>query len=417
MANNLGTTRRNAFLNGALNALVAALLPLVVLILGAIIVMLADYSGGGRWIDSIRGALDVWFVMHGVGISIAKGTIAGLATPAFVFQLAPLGSIALIYFFGRRAAKSFMESEELWPGWIGAIFAYGVVAFVLTPLASTKAIAPVSGQAVFLPPLVFGAAVVLTTLFTKRSRTNSREREAFDRWHEGFADRNWFFGSIGAPVLRAGTAVVVGLVAVAGVLLALLLLFNWIGVIRLYESLQATLAGGFTLTLGQLAYLPNFVIYVVSWLTGTGFSIGTGSHVSPLGTELGPIPVLPVFGAIPAGQLGFGLMAVAVPIAIAFVATVGIKNHAEAVRFNFANPLAAALSVGLGVGFVAAVELGVLGFLASGSLGPERLSFFGVNPWMLALVTFVEVVPAATLAAFYSAKPQKANPIPDHLKR
>jgi hypothetical protein len=417
VANNLGASRRNAFLNGALNALVLAVVPLLVFIIGSLVVMLADYSGSGRWVDSIRGGLDIWYVMHGVGLSVSKGNIAGVATPAFVFQLAPLGTIALVYLFGRRTAKSFSGSEELWPGWVGAIATYWLIAFFLTPLASTKSVAPVASQAAFLPALVFGASVILTGLFTRTGRGASREREAFYRWIDGFAERNWYLGSLGTPVLRAGSGIVAGLVAVSSLVLGILLLLNWIGVIRLYESLQSTLAGGFALTLGQLAYLPNFVVYTASWFTGTGFSIGTGSHVSPMGTELGPIPVLPVFGAIPAGAVSFGIIAIAVPIAISFFATAAIKRHAEAVRFNFASPLAAALSVGLGVGLVAAVELGVLGFSASGSLGPDRLSFFGVNPWMLALVTFVEVVPAATLAAFYSAKPQKANPIPEHLKR
>jgi hypothetical protein len=40
-----------------------------------------------------------------------------------------------------------------------------------------------------------------------------------------------------------------------------------------------------------------------------------------------------------------------------------------------------------------------------------------VNPWILALVTFIEVAPAATLAAFYSTRPQQASPIPEQLKR
>ena len=66
---------------------------------------------------------------------------------------------------------------------------------------------------------------------------------------------------------------------------------------------------------------------------------------------------------------------------------------------------------------MAAVEMLFLGWFASGGIGPSRLSLVGVNPWMLALVTFAEVVPVSTLAAFYSAKPSAASPIPEHLKR
>jgi hypothetical protein len=36
---------------------------------------------------------------------------------------------------------------------------------------------------------------------------------------------------------------------------------------------------------------------------------------------------------------------------------------------------------------------------------------------MLAGVLFLEVAPVAVLAAFYAAKPEKAAPIPEYLKR
>jgi len=293
---------------------------------------------------------------------------------------------------------------------------------VLLPLASSQGVYPISAEAVFLPPLVFGAAVLFSSLAYKGPRTavplaEARERIALREWFASYSDRNWFFGSISAPVLRAGSAIVAGLLAVSAVLVALLIAFNWVSVISLFEALQAGVLGGFALALAQIAVLPNFVIYGASWLTGTGFSIGTGSHVSPLGTELGPIPTFPLFGALPAGAFGWGMVVIVVPVIITFIATVGIKRHAEAVRFNFASPIAAALSVGIGVGLVAGVELGLLGAFASGGIGPDRLQFFGVNPWILALVTFAEVAPAATLAAFYSTRPQKASPIPEHLKR
>jgi hypothetical protein len=66
---------------------------------------------------------------------------------------------------------------------------------------------------------------------------------------------------------------------------------------------------------------------------------------------------------------------------------------------------------------VAAVEFGIVTWLASGSIGPGRLATFGVTPWLAAAVIFIEVAPVAVLAAFYSARPEKAAPIPDYLKR
>ena len=423
MASEQGSRRRLSFLIGAQDALFVLTVSIGFLVLSSTVIWLLENTASSDWIESFRGALDVWFVAHGVGLNVAGGVIEGVTSPAFEFGLAPLGLIGLVLLFGRRTAHRFANTTELWPAWVGSIGVYWVAAFLLIPVASTPGVAPISAEAAFLPALVYGASVIFSSLVYKTPRTAvplaaARERVALREWFEDFRDRgNWFLSSISAPVLRAGTAIVASLLAISAVLIALLIGFSWINVIRLYEALQVTLVGGFTLTFGQIALLPNIVIYGASWLTGTGFSIGTGSHVSPLGTELGPIPTFPIFGALPVGELGFGMIVIAVPVAIAFIATLAIKRHAEAVRFNFASPLAAALSVGVGVGLVAAVELGLLGWFATGGIGPDRLSFFGVNPWVLALVTFIEVAPAATLAAFFSTRPQQASPIPEHLKR
>ena len=123
------------------------------------------------------------------------------------------------------------------------------------------------------------------------------------------------------------------------------------------------------------------------------------------GTELGPIPVVPMFGALPVGQLGFGMVALIVPLLAAFIATILVRGHLAEARFQFAFAWSAAFSVGLTIAAVAAVEMALLGAIASGSAGPGRLHEVGVNPLMLGLVTFVEVAVVSVLTAFYSAKP------------
>jgi hypothetical protein len=420
LARDGGSTRRISFLIGALDALTVLLVTLSTLVVSTTVVWLFENNPSLPWLSSFRTALDIWFLGHGVSIHVAAGTIEGVVVPAFNIGLAPIALILGVIALGRRTARRFATARELWPGWVGAISVYWVVSAILTPLASTKAVAPVAEQAAYLPAILYGGSVIAASLFAKlpKGAIEPAERRRVHDWLDARRQRaNWVLASISAPVLRAGTAVVVSLLAVSALSIAVLTAVNWIGIIRLYEGLQATLIGGLVLTLGQLVFLPNLVVFGASWFTGTGFSIGIGSHISPLGTELGPIPGFPIFGALPVGAFGGGMIAIVVPVIIAFVATLAIKRHAADVRFNFANPLAAALSVGVGVGFVAAVEMLFLGWFASGGIGPSRLSLVGVNPWMLALVTFVEVVPVSTLAAFYSAKPSAASPIPEHLKR
>jgi hypothetical protein len=136
-----------------------------------------------------------------------------------------------------------------------------------------------------------------------------------------------------------------------------------------------------------------------------------------LGTQVGPIPALPILGGLPIGTELPALAVIVVPVVLALFATVMIKNHTKELRFHFASPISAALSLGIGVGVVAAVESGLLALLTSGSLGPGRLQVVGANPLVLAAVVFAEVAPVSVLAAFYSARPEKAAPIPEYLKR
>ncbi|MEY4411287.1 MAG: hypothetical protein RLZ69_861, partial [Actinomycetota bacterium] len=215
----------------------------------------------------------------------------------------------------------------------------------------------------------------------------------------------WWANVVLPPALRAGTAIVVSLIGVSAVTLALQLAFNWIEVIRLYESMQLTLLGGILLTVGQIVFLPNFVLFGADWFTGAGFAIGTGSLVSPLGSQLGPLPALPIFAALPAGELSFGMIAIAIPVVAAIVATLRIRSHAAEMRFEFASPITAALSLGIPVALVAALEMLLANLLTRGSIGPGRFADVGGNPLTTAAALFVEVALVSTIAAFYTASP------------
>ena len=412
-----GTTRRLTLLVGALDALFIVALTFVVLIAIGTTVWLVENDPDIPWVMALQTMTNLWFVGHGVTIHVAAQDLVGIAVPAFNFSLAPILLLGVVYLFGRRTAKKLALANEFWPGWLGAFAVYLIASIVLTPIASAPTVHPDSSQAAAFPAMLYVGSIIVTNLFGKGSG------DAVERvWLKNFIERqsqsaNWFVASLSSPALRAGTGVVAGLLGVSAVWLGLSLAFNWIPVIRLYEGLQVSPIGGIAVTLGQLFALPNLVIFGAAWFTGVGFSIGTGSSVSPLGTELGPIPALPIFGGLPIGETFIGLAAIVVPVVLALVCTLWVKSHTQQMRFNFASPLTAALSLGLGVGLVAAVEAGALAVLASGAIGPGRLETFGVNPWMLALVVFIEVAPVSFLAAFYSARPEKAAPIPDYLKR
>ena len=363
------------------------------------------------WFVAFRTSADVWMLAQGAHLMFAAGALGSSQVPAFVVSILPLGFSALLAYLSFRLGRRMSGAADLWPGWLGAVLAYGAISFGLSTAAYNPAVYPVTWQGTMLPPIFFFVFLAIGSMTGPlRNGEESRERAALVVWFGNkWNETSWAIRALAIPALRGGTAIVAMLVALSAISFSILLAVNWITVTRLYEGLHVSVLGGFTVTIGELALLPNLIIFGAAWFTGVGFSIGTGSSISPLGSAVGPMPGIPFLGAIPAGQVGLGLAAVAIPLIAAFVATIAIKKHADEIRFEFASAWSAAISLGLSVGFVAAIEMGILAAVASGSAGPGRLETVGVNPFILAAVVFVETAVVSILAAFFSARPDEAD--------
>jgi hypothetical protein len=179
-------------------------------------------------------------------------------------------------------------------------------------------------------------------------------------------------------------------------------------VIGLYEGLQAGALGGAALTIAQLAFLPDLVIWAASWLVGPGFAIGTGSSVSPVGTQLGPVPSLPLLGVLPPGNLALGFLGLLVPVLAGFIAAVVV--HSRPPRTITGQTITGRPSGGwlfltaLGTGAVAGIELGLLAWASSGAAGPGRLHDVGPDPWLIGGIAAAEVAVAAVVGMFASGR-------------
>jgi len=192
---------------------------------------------------------------------------------------------------------------------------------------------------------------------------------------------------------------------VSSLLIALALGFGWIQVIGLYQGLGLSILGGVIVTIGQLAILPNLIVYGASWISGAGFSIGTGSYVSPFASELGPLPALPVLAALPTGGFDRGLIFVLVPVVAAILATFFVAKHADQLRWEYGTRVSGALSISIVAAITAAVTVYVISLAASGSLGPGRFETVGADPLMFAGVVFLEVLIPSFAAALVIARP------------
>ena len=170
----------------------------------------------------------------------------------------------------------------------------------------------------------------------------------------------------------------------------ILLLANYAQIITLYENLHSGALGGVALTIAEILFLPNLVIWAASWLIGPGFSIGTGSLVSPLGTTLGPLPSIPVLGALPQGDTPFEFVGLLVPLVAGFLVGAVLCSSVSS-RLRSTGTLGSLLGVGLGTGVVGGAILGLLAWASSGAIGPGRLQQAGPDPAMVGLFAALEL--------------------------
>ena len=406
--------RIRAFARGALgSAFVVALGFLTVFALN-LTVWLVEQTVGSTFQSVLQDSSRTWLSAHGVPLLIAEGKIAGIKVPAYVVDFLPLGFSIFIGWLIFRAGKKLSGEKYLGFAWLGAITLYLAVAVILTSSAVTKSIYVVQWQGVFIPTALFAALVIIGSVAGAPMLFEDSEPSFMrDRIREFFIDLvdklPWAIKPLIGPALRAGTGVVAAMSLVSAVLISVMLALNWIEIIKLYQSLQLTFLGTLTVSAGQLALMPNVLAFGNSWLLGTGFSVGQGSIVSPLATELGPLPAIPMLAALPVSGSSLGVLFILVPLLAAFFATLLVKSYTAELRFAYASATSAAISLGLAIGFVAAVQMWLLTELASGSIGPGRMSLVGVNPWLVAGVTFLEVSIASILAAFFSARPDAAD--------
>ena len=171
--------------------------------------------------------------------------------------------------------------------------------------------------------------------------------------------------------LRGAGAGALGLVAVAaGVLL--------IAVVQGSARIQA-LEGGIGFDTGGLvvwgallvAYLPNLLGWALAWVTGGGFSVGSQTLVSLSTTQLGMLPAIPAFGALPAVGLADPWLMAWLGAGVA----VGLIAGLVAARASGGPVLAIAASGCAGV-FTAVIYIAWLG-LSGGGLGVLRMAELG----------------------------------------
>lgn len=398
-------------MNRSLTALFSAFEALLVVAIGIAITLApltvlwgVHYGFAVDWAVFWRISVDFWLLGHGVDMTMALDPTAaaslGFPTAAapVTLTIAALGFALLTVLLGIRAGSRVAETRYRLLGEFVAISTFALLSFAVTLSAIHPVARPSLWQGTVLPTVAFAIGVVIGSFRVRQpaDAVSSPVRDWFGRWNP--RARAALTQSV-----RGGAGAAAVVVIVASVASGALILVSYARVISLYEGLHSDVLGGLVLTLGQLAFIPNIVVWTASWLVGPGFAIGTGSAVTPLATQLGPIPAIPMFGALPAGEHAFGFVGLLAPVLAGFFVALVIRGGVTRALDGSSRRATLAI-VAVAIGIVGGTILGLLAWSSSGAAGPGRLVDVGPDPWSVGLWAALEIGIGALIGIFTSVR-------------
>ncbi|MBD3941809.1 hypothetical protein IF188_08900 [Microbacterium sp. NEAU-LLC] len=433
----------------AVDAAIAVAVGLAATLAPLTLLWVFGFGGGADWGVLWPAAVSAWQLGNLVPLHItlppeylaATGIDASAAS--FVLSLAPLAFATFTAIFAARSGARASHADA----WIvGVVTSTAVFAALATAAAFTgenEVAAVARWQAILIPTLVFALPALVAAVVTEWREAGSgvvaQVRDRVEGQPHGWSE---------APALIArGVAVSVVALIGAGALVLGVSLFARAGqIVALFQASSVDPAGSVVITLGQLAYLPTLVVWALSFVAGPGFAVGTGTAVSPAGTQVGVLPGIPVLGVVPETTTTWLLLLALIPVGIGALAgwvarsrlvrSAGVpvvaRTEPASSRFDDDRtatlsglvgtsggedeapdadgvdqdagghghgdePMGARLVIALGIAVVSAAAAALLAFAASGSLGPGRLAEFGPAPGPVALAVGLEVLIGAAI--------------------
>ena len=264
-----------------------------------------------------RLAGQAWLLIHGVPLLLDTVGVGSAAPPeSGVLSLTPLG-LTLIPFLlawraGRRLARA-SYTDQLWQALLGSWLMYAAFGLTTGFVCRTDDVGVGLWSAALIPLIPFGLGMVIGARREAGSWSRLIGVDAV-AWLSRTSQHSRWAGSYLGSAIKAGFVALMASLAMSCALLAATLFIHWNLVIAVYEALDAGALGGAVLTIAQLGFLPNLAVFALAWTSGAGVALGVGSQAGALGTAVGPLPSIPVFAALPAGSLDFGVAALVVPV-------------------------------------------------------------------------------------------------------
>ncbi|MFF2487485.1 DUF6350 family protein [Microbacterium sp. NPDC058062] len=435
----------------SVDAVIAAAVGLAVTLAPLTLLWVLGFGGGADWGVLWPSAVSVWQLGNLVPLSItlppdylaATGIDAGAAS--FVLSLAPLAFAGFTAIFAARSGARASHADA----WLTGVLTSSAVFALLTTGAALTGANDVARaetwQAILVPTLVFALPALVAAVVTEWSEAGSgaiaRLRDRVEA-----APHGW--GEVPALVARGTAVVVVGVVGIGAAVAAVALFARAGQIVALFQAGDVDPIGATVITLVQLAYVPTLAVWGMSFVAGPGFAVGTGTAVSPAGTQVGVIPGLPALGAVPESTTSWLLLLALLPIALGALAGWIARSRLLHARGSFRermlqpapaggpassrfdagktaalsgllsgapseepgaeahvdepveapeDPIAARLVVTAGIALLSGGAAALLAWAASGSIGPGRLAEFGPDAGPVALAVGLEVLLGAAI--------------------
>ena len=375
------------WLQGVVELILTALMS-GVLVVAAMAAVWATNGFGGTEFSSVAAmSAHLWLLIHGVPLDLSAvfGASAGTMT------LVPLGLSVLPLLFcyrsGRRLARASYEGEFLIPVLSGSV-TYALICSAVYGWASPspKPLQVLNAALVPLGIVVVGLmwggyreARSLSRMVGVDTAEQISQMSQYSRWAGSYA---W-------AVVRAAVVAAVAFVGLGALLLALGILGGWSQVVATYQELHAGPVGDTAVTLLQLGFLPNLVIYAMAWSSGAGFAFGAGTSIGLTSSNAGSLPMLPILGAVPESLGSAGLLGLLVPVAAGAIAGWWFLREGEdhldewvalKVPFRPLSALLSSLALGVLTGLLTSLAALWLGWISYGSLGVGRFTEVGAEP-------------------------------------
>jgi hypothetical protein len=377
--------------SGVAGATWAMLVGLTSVVAVTVVVWAAGSHAGVGFVGAVRFGAQLWLLAHHAPLRTAGGSLA--IPPLFL-------TIGLGLLLARASAVVARGAHCAEAGDVRAVIVsvagpYAVLAAVLAGVARSASLRPSISSSLFTTLFVGGVAA-----------TAGAVRGS------GLARSMWGdLPRVARVSLDAAGRAGVVLIGLSALVMAVSLIAHGHEFASVAWDYQGA-TGALSMVIFSLLLIPNAVVFSLSYLTGAGFAIGTGTSVGLGGSHLGAVPALPLLAAVPSGGAPVGVVIVCVVSVVAAGAVAGRRIatlSGPGVRGRDRLGRADQARAGLLTAAVMGLAAAVMAVMAGGAGGPGRLRAVGPSPWQLGLIVTGEVAVLAVATVFVVGVPQASR--------